>query len=197
MIKTDDWQPVRGSVSLYRRVLGEAAEALHPTVRAMHCGQGDVHVTGRLRVQRGGGLAGRLVGAFLGLPAADGAVPTSLWITRAGNAERWVRTFGAGRPMRSWQQAGPPQTLIEHVGPLRFTFGLEVAEGGLRFVQGACYLVLGRLQLPLPTRLAPRVDALARPVGDRGVAVSVRVTTPLIGLLLGYAGVVTIVERRR
>lgn len=197
MIKTIDWQPACTPTSLYQRVLGEDADGLHPHVLALHCGPSDVHATGRLRVQRGRGLAGRLVGALLGMPATGGDVPTSLWISRHEETEHWVRQFDDRRPMRSWQRAGPPQTLVEQVGPLRFTFRLEVAEGGIGFTQRACHLVLGRLRLPIPTRLSPRVDAAARPTRDCGVVVSVRVASPLLGLLISYAGVVTIVERRR
>lgn len=77
---------------------------------------------------------------------------------------------------------------------MRLTFHLDVAAGALRFRQRGCHLVLAGVRVRVPSVLAPRVDAVALPTRDGGVAVAVRIASPLTDLLIAYAGVVEIVE---
>jgi hypothetical protein len=56
--------------SLYRRLLGDAWEALPPAVAAMHDVTGEGVASGRADIERGRGLLARLAAAVVGFPKA-------------------------------------------------------------------------------------------------------------------------------
>ena len=68
----------------------------------------------------------------------------------------------------------------------KFAIRLHVENGGLVYHQVGAALWRG--WVPLPAFLAPRVVGSEMPDGPDAVRVNVRVTIPLVGLLIAYEG---------
>jgi hypothetical protein len=171
-------------ISLHRRLLGAAFDELPPALRSFHeQGQGGT-ACGVMRVSRATGWLGRGVARVMRLPLAGDEVPLGLRVGVEGDRERWIRDLG-GRRIESVMEARDG-LLVEAFGPLRFGLKLLVAGNTLRF-EPVCWW-LGRL--PLPRRLAPRVEAVCEG-REKGWHVHVRIAAPVVGLLLAYEGEVT------
>jgi hypothetical protein len=179
---------------LYARLLGPAWHGLGEAVRRLHQGGAAVRAAGVFRVGRGASGPARLLARLAGLPAAGEAVDVRLTVVPRRGGEEWRRTF-AGRPLVSRQRAAPDGLLAEGMGPLELWFRLEAAGGALHYHTQAASLLLGPLRIPLPARLAPRVSAWERPLGDpRRLAVGVEVRLPTGELLVSYEGTLTVAE---
>ena len=174
---------------LYERLLGEAWGELDVPVRRLHergtgpCGEG-------LFVVRGGNIFARSLARVFRLPAGGEGVRVCLSVTQAGDgaAERWQRTFG-GRAFDTWQREGEGGLLAERAGPLELLFRLGVEGGALVYAPAGAALRVGRLRVPLPRSLAPRVEARERGADDgEGVHVRVSSAVPFVGLMLSYEG---------
>jgi hypothetical protein len=167
--------------SLYESVLGDRYQALPPILRRFHARDG-ASARGRLRVERGRGPIARLAGWIMSFPPPSEGVEVELRVAVEGGREIWTRHF-AGRPMvtRQWRDGA---CLVEAAGPSRTWFDLESEVDGMRFVQKRCTI----LGIPLPRMLAPHVHARARSRDDEGWEVEVRITLPVVGLLVEYAG---------
>lgn len=152
---------------------------------------------GRMRVAHGTGVLSRLVATLLRLPRASAAAELQLTIARgADGVERWTRTFD-GVVVSTEQHTAGPGVIAERFGPLEFTFRVEPENGAERYRQTNARLsVLGRVYLPLPVVLAPRIDGLEQPTGPGAFSVQVRVTWPPAGLILQYDGDVHIEDHR-
>lgn len=179
--------PVRAR--LYERLLGEAWKDLDAPVRRLHergagpCGEG-------LFAVRGGNLFARALARLAGLPASGEAVRVCLSVTpeEGGEAERWHRTFG-GRVFDTLQREGAGRLLAESAGPVELMFRLGVERGALVYAPAGAALRVGRLRVPLPRALAPRVEARESAAEDgEGVHVRVSSNAPLVGLMLSYEG---------
>ncbi|HEX8285318.1 MAG TPA: DUF4166 domain-containing protein [Pyrinomonadaceae bacterium] len=175
---------------LYERLVRERWGDLDERVRSLHaCGR----ATGKFAVRRGEGRVARVVARLLGLPLAGEAVPLLLTVTpEATGGERWRRAFD-GRDFVTVQSEHAGSLLAERTGPFELLFRLTVEGGALAYRREGAALRAGRLRLRLPRSLAPSVEALERADG-RGVRVSVRVTAPLVGLLIEYEGLVRMEE---
>ncbi|HVF45379.1 MAG TPA: DUF4166 domain-containing protein [Pyrinomonadaceae bacterium] len=175
---------------LYERLLGDAWGELDGPVRRLHergagpCGEG-------LFAVRGGNFFARGLARLFGLPAGGESVRVRLSVTpeEDGAAERWHRTFG-GRAFDTLQREGEGRLLAERAGPFELLFRLSVERGALVYAPAGAALRAGRLRLPLPRSLAPRVEARERGAGDGGddVFVSVSSNAPVVGLMLSYGG---------
>jgi hypothetical protein len=177
----------------YERLVGEGWGGLDEPVRRFHARAGGAaaRAAGTFAVRRGTGRAACTLARLLGLPEAGEAVPLLLSVTPHGGGERWRRRF-AGRDFVTEQHAHAGLLMAERVGPFELLYRLTAEGGALAYRQEAAALCAGRLRLRLPRRLAPRVEARERAgEGGRGVRVSVRVTAPLVGLLIEYEGLVT------
>jgi hypothetical protein len=173
---------------LYARLLADSWAGLAESVRGLHCTGAAVRGAGLMRVSRGTNWLARCLAALLRLPAAGVAVPVTLLITPTSDVEEWRRTF-AGRPMVTWQSPSPGGLLVERAGLAELCFRLEVRDGGLIYHPAGAALRLGRLRVPLPRWLAPSVEAHEAPAGQLGrTEVSVRVSLPVLGLLISYEG---------
>ena len=74
-------------------------------------------------------------------------------------------------------------------------FRLKVISGALHSEPAGSALCLGRLRLPLPLRLGPRVIASEQSVpGSDQIEVAVEVGLPLFGLLISYGGRLAVCE---
>ena len=178
-------------LGLYPQLLGDSWVGLAEGVRGLHCTGSAVHGVGFMRVTRGRNRLARWLASLLRLPAAGEAVPVTLVVTPSAAGEEWRRTF-AGKPLVTRQWLGPDGILVERAGLAEIRFRLEVRDGGLVFHQTGTTLRLGWLRFPLPRWLAPTVAARETPAGPSGgTAVSVRMTLPILGLLISYEGLIT------
>ncbi|AWH54173.1 saccharopine dehydrogenase [Stenotrophomonas sp. ESTM1D_MKCIP4_1] len=172
--------------SLYQRVLGDAYAQLPDAVQALHAPGAARHWQGSAKVQRGGGLLSRLVGALFGFPAAGEQVPVSVEFVPEAGGERWTRTF-AGRRFSSLQTEGRGRDealLVERFGVV--SVGLAVVMEGRRL-----QLVPRRwslLGIPLPRALLPGDQSFEYEEDGRFVF-DVEIGTPVIGRIVHYRGV--------
>lgn len=185
---------IDASAGLYRRVLGVAWNELHPSVRRFHSDGQPLQATGVFQIRHGKNRVARWATWIGGLPAAGEAVAVRLAVIPCGDGETWSRHF-ANRPMLSVQSRRSNGLLAEGMGPMEIRFRLEVIDGSLIYHPAGAALRLGPLRLPLPRWLAPNVSAWEKPLDDpRYIQVLIEVKSPLLGLLVSYGGVVTIVE---
>jgi hypothetical protein len=113
-------------------------------------------------------------------------------VTPTERGERWHRTFGAS-PIISEQSAGVDGLMIERMGMTEVRYRLEVAGGALYYRQAGTALRLGPIRLPLPRWLAPQIAARESAMPDeKSTHISVKVTLPLVGLLVSYKGYIEI-----
>ena len=187
-----DYQPGAGP-GLYPRLLGDAWREVHPDVRSLHLDGSQLQARGVFRVRHGTGWLSRLLLPLLRLPAASEAAEVRLTITAIGRGERWHRTFG-GRPMVSTQVERVGGTLGERVGLTEIRFQLRAEDGALRYATVGAAVCVGPVVIPLPSCLAPRVDAWETPAANGGTHVKVVISLPGGGLLISYEGAIERVE---
>jgi hypothetical protein len=192
-LKTETCEPLkteaRASAGLYERLLGDAWRRLDEPVRRLHergsgpCGEG------LFAVRRGRNFIARALARLTGLPARGEGVRVCLSVTMLeGGGERWHRTF-EGRSFDTSQHEGEGGLLAERAGPVELLFSLSEEGGALVYRQAGAVLRVGRLRVPLPRPLAPRVEARERGADDRmGVNVYVSASAPLLGPMLSYEG---------
>ncbi len=179
---------------LYERLVGAGWERLDEAVRRFHPTGASLRAAGTFAVRRGRGRLSGLLARLMSLPESGEAVPLLLRVTPRAGGERWRRSF-AGRDFVTEQDAGARSLLVERAGPVEMLFRLKVEGGALVYGHAGTALRAGPLRVPLPRRLAPRVEASERAgAGGRGVRVSVCVTAPLVGPLIRYEGSVKTVE---
>jgi hypothetical protein len=175
---------------LYRRILGDAWSALARPLQVMH--DGVAAADGRAIVERGQGACARLLGWLIGFPRAGQDVPVSVAFRFASGREYWRRTFGDAAPdtkrarFSSVQEQGRGRfdmLLCERFGPLAFGLALVVDEDRLRLVLRGWSL----LGLPLPSRLAPRIEAREF-AADGRFNFHVEINHPMLGLIVRYRG---------
>lgn len=173
---------------LYARLLGDSWAKLAAAVRDMHHDGLAARGAGFMRVSWGANRLARWLAALLRLPAAGKAVAVTLVITPSADGEEWRRTF-ANNFLVTRQWPGSDGLLAEQVGLIELRFRLEVRDGGLVYHPAGAALRLGWLRASLPRRLAPTVTARESPAEAPGLTVvSVRVSLPILGLLISYEG---------
>jgi hypothetical protein len=172
---------------LFPRLLGDSWPLLPDEIQRMHaCGE-PLQATGKFYVRHGRWPAA-WIGWIMGMPAAGETVELTLKVTKQDSAELWERSF-AGRPMVSRQSAGADGLLIERVGMTEVYFRVTVADGGLHLQSIAAAACLGRLRIPLPGFLAPRISARESVHEETGeIEVFVEVRLPILGQLITYGG---------
>jgi hypothetical protein len=148
--------------------------------------------SGWFDVRHGTTRAARALAWLLGLPAAGARVPVRLVVTRRRGVERWHRTF-AGRDFVTYQRRTADGLMAERAGLFELLFRLDERNGVRRYRQVGFAFRLGPLCVPLPRRLSPRVVARERVSADGSrISASVRVSAPLVGLLIAYGGCVEV-----
>ena len=177
---------------LYERLVREAWGGLDESVRRFHvCGDSGARAVGTFTVRRGTSRAARLLARLLRLPQSGEAVPLLLSVTPREGGERWHRSFAGVDFITEQREHEGGLLLAERAGPFETLFRLAADGGALAYRSEGVAVRAGHLRLQLPRRLAPRVEASERACVDgAGVRVSVRVTAPLVGLLIEYEGLV-------
>lgn len=174
--------------ALYPRLLGASWDKLAPAVQRAS-GHGAVFsATGTFRISPPQNALGRLMARWLRLPPPAEAAPAELRIERDGDRETWRRLLN-GRPLVTVQRRDRHGRMVETFSGLELRMRVEVEDGGLVFRQAGAAVMRGRV--PLPRFLAPKVEAREMPHGPDGIQAIVRVTMPLVGLLIAYDGWMT------
>ncbi len=170
-----------GTTPLYRRVLGSRFSKLPAAVRTLHDVGGASVWLGCADVVRGGNAFARALATLFALPPHGSDQPLCATFTPREGTEVWSRVFGR-RTFRSVQSEGAG-TLIERVGPVCFTFTLDIIDDALQ-------LRLQRLHVfgvPMPRALHPCVET--RETGNASrYQFDVKSSLPVIGLLVHYRG---------
>ena len=168
---------------LFQRVLGPGWARLPEAVREGHEVWDRRAFTGRARIDRGGGLAARLIAALFRFPSASEDAPVRVKMERRGEGEKWTRVF-AGKTFTSRLTPAGRDRVFERFGPFRFELDLPMEDGALRFVVRRGWL----LGVPLPARLLPVSNSKEREAEGR-FHFDVALHAPLgLGLIVRYRG---------
>lgn len=170
--------------TLYRQLLGEAFDSLPPVLRRFHDREAGSTACLTLRVSHGRGWLCRAAAALGRLPRQSDGTSGRLQVVTRGDCEHWIRDMG-GRRIETLQRS-QDGLLVEKTGLLRLGFRLYGDGEGMRLTSVRGWF----LGLPMPSRLTPRVTAVARGQQDAWL-VDVRIELPMVGLLMQYEGKVT------
>lgn len=165
---------------LYECVMGPRYAALPEALREMHRIHADGGASGEAIVERGRGIAARLIAWVMRFPPAGKHSLHVAFSERAG-VETWTREFGPHSFTSHLSERDGE--LVERFGPLLFRFDLPSDEHGLSMeIRGwSC------LGIPLPMALAPR--SRAREWQENGrFRFDVPIALPLVGLVVHYTG---------
>jgi hypothetical protein len=176
---------------LYSEVLGRDWPALAENIRCAHAT--GTEMNGVFRITYGMGWAAKQLARRSNLPQTAEAADTRLKIVAEDAGERWERQFD-GKAFMTRQWKGKDGVLVERFGEWELRFKLRVQEGNLFYDQAGARLCLGALHIPMPLVCAPRVVAKETQDGAARVRVSVRVTLPVVGLLIAYEGYLNVKE---
>jgi len=175
-------------------MLGSEWPRLPEAVRRAHSTGSGLTARGSFRIERGAHPLAAVVARLLRLPGPTPAATVQLRVAPDGDGEAWIRRMDGDRLVTRQRSAGPG-LLAERIGAIEFQFRLDVSAVGLVYRQQAALLAIGSRGVPLSARLAPRVEATEEALDRTSTRVSVRVTLPLIGLLVAYAGTMDFGER--
>ena len=170
---------------LYRRVLGARYDEMPAPLRHMHDVRDRRAARGRASVERGKGVAARLIAWAFRFPRAGADVPVEVTLTARRGGEVWERRF-AGRKMVSIQEAGRGAMdglLIERFGPFAFSMTVTVVDGRLRLDLRDGWLI----GIPLPRLIHPHITAFEHDADGR-FNFHVDLGLPLVGRIVRYIG---------
>ena len=177
------------SAPLYKRILGEAWDALPASLAALHnLAAKELKAEGMARVETGKHPIARLLAALYGFPHAGERVPVKVTFHQIDGGELWQRDF-AGRKFSTFQSEGrgyADKLLVERFGPVSFWMALVLKQGELHYVIRR-WSVFG---IPLPRAFAPNASAYEFADGD-DFHFHVEVKHWLMGQLVKYEGKLT------
>jgi hypothetical protein len=180
------------SVPLYKRILGEAWEALPAPIATLHnIMSKERKAEGTARVETGKHPFARLLAALYGFPRTGEHVPVKVSFHRKDSGELWERDF-AGRRFSTFQFEGDgyaDKLLLERFGPVTFWMALVLKEGKLHSITRR-WSVFG---IPLPLAFAPKASVYEYADGD-DFFFHVEVRHWLMGLIVRYEGKLQIVN---
>jgi hypothetical protein len=144
------------------------------------------HFDGEASVERGSGLAARLVATLFGFPAATPSIAVSVRKEKTAAGEDWTRRFGKKSFVShlSRRDGDEPGVLHERFGPFSFRLRLRADNGRVEWpVEG--WRLLG---VPMPRLLMPK-SATSESVGADGrFRFDVGISVPLVGPVIRYRG---------
>ena len=175
-----------GSAPLYKRILGEAWDALPAPLAAMHnVLSKEQKAEGIARVETGKNVFARLLAALYGFPRAGEQVPVKVTFQQRDDGELWERDF-AGRKFSTFQSEGrgyADKLLVERFGPVIFWLALVWKQGELHVVTRR-WSIFG---IPLPLAFSPNASVYEYADGD-DFCFHVEVKHWLMGLIVRYEG---------
>ena len=167
-------------------------ETMSPDVAA--AGGVRVRCVGSFSIRRGTNPIARLLARQLRLPPEIDDVPTTLRIAGQNGMERWERVFGKTLLVTT-QRLDDDGLMIERFRFLELMYRVDRQPDCVRHLQVGAALRCGRLRVPLPRLLAPSVVGSETATGvPKQIRVQVDVRLPIVGVLLSYDGVVTMLE---
>lgn len=166
---------------------GPAFAQLDPRLQRLHTDGGSLRGTVTVGFGRGiGRLLGIRLARRLGIGAAEGALPFRVAIHSTATELHWYRSFGAGAMFAStFTPVGqyPAGYWVERSGALRLHLGVDIVDGAWHWRQRGARLH----GIPIPAWLLPRSVASKRIEGG-AYCFDVRISLPLVGTVLSYAG---------
>jgi uncharacterized protein DUF4166 len=183
--------------SILGHLLGAGTAGLPGAVLRFHASSHDSFGTGTFEVEQAKSRAGRVVARAMRLPRATGLTAVTLSICRGAHAddclaESWRRTFDDEVLASSLTTDG--QHLLERIGAIELCFTLDVGGQRVRFRHVGTRLRIGSLRVRIPLAMSPTIAASVGAIGGR-IDVSVRISAPILGTLLHYAGQLTSSEQ--
>ena len=176
---------------LYPQVLGKGWLALAPSIRSAHSVGRET--SGVFHISHGTSWLARQLARWSDLPPPSSSAETQLKIVSEAPGERWERRFAA-KFFTTRQWLGSDGLLVERVGEWELHFQLRVNDGSLFYDQTSARLCVGKWSMPMPLACAPRVSACEIQDGATRVRITVKVTLPLIGILISYEGYLNVKE---
>ena len=169
---------------LFRRVLGDAFDALPARLRALHDiapGQRSAW-RGEAAIARGRNPLARLCALATRLPPANERAPTVVEFVATADAETWRRDFDGAPMVSRYRRRGG--LLCERLGLVEFAFALRIEAGEILWTTAGVRL-FGLL--PLPAAWFAGVRCRERERNGR-YEFLVEATLPLAGPLVRYEG---------
>jgi hypothetical protein len=180
------------SIPLYKRILGEAWDALPAPIAELHnLTTKEQKAEGIARVETGKYIFARLLAALHGFPRTGEHVPVKVSFQRRDDGELWQRDF-AGRKFSTFQSEGrgyADQLLVEKFGPVTFWMALILKQGKLHSVTRR-WSVFG---IPLPLAFAPNASVYEYADGN-DFCFHVEVKHWFMGLLVRYDGKLQVIK---
>lgn len=170
---------------VYRRVLEHRYRDLAKPLQDLHEVTDTHRYSGRSRVERGKNPLAWLIATITGFPKAGQDLPVEVELSVENRVETWTRRFN-GKKFVSTQEYGMGRyegLVVEWFGPM--AFGLALVEEDRHL-----YLLMRRWDIfgiAMPKFLAPRIVAFEHAARDR-FNFSVKLSLPLIGLIVAYRG---------
>ncbi len=167
--------------SLYRRVLGEAFEALPAPVKALHDVCISAEFTGPAEVIAATHMIAKIIAWTTGFPTRSYRCKVRVRIDVDADGETWHRDFD-GHRFHSRLYETQCQ-LVEQLGAHRITFHL-ITDSTQLIMQPIAWKTLG---IPLPRFLWPSISARETEV-DGKFHFDVATAFPIIGSVIHYRG---------
>ncbi len=176
-------KPIEVNVNILKHCLGQEYSKLSPLIQRAHIGK--VKLQGQAKIERGNSLANILCW-LTGMPASADQAEFIVMGEHLEQGIIWNRLIN-GKAMNSWF-ALQDKSLVEKLGFIHMYLQLSVSpEGSLVYS-----LFKTRFWgIPIPRFLSPNVIAVEGQENDAYVF-EVRVTMPVIGLLIQYAGTLSL-----
>jgi len=180
---TTQIQEISAPLPFFRRLLGDAYDALPPAVRQAHEVHGVLVLEGTADAASPDRLLGTWIARLFRLPRSGSNMPVRVEMrSEDGGSETWTRIY-PGVTMRSNLRNADSKThqLTEVLGPLSIRLRWTPSERGL-------------LGCPLPNFLRPRSHASETVGADGQFHFDVPIALPLIGTIVHYKGSLKPVE---
>jgi len=175
---------------IYENLLGPTFASLGMQLQRFHGARAPIEVEGSFSVVRPAGAFRNWVADREGFPRATDAIGVHLRVEPLSGQERWLRRFGTTTlTSTQWATNG---LLAERLGIVTLYMRVEEDAGAL-LIRSVRSTALG---LPLPPFLSPRVAATGHDT-PQGIRIRVRLELAPLGVLVEYAGVVSIVDRAK
>jgi saccharopine dehydrogenase-like NADP-dependent oxidoreductase len=177
---------------LFRRLLGNAYDALPPAIRQAHEVHGVLVLEGKADAARPGHVLGALIARLFRLPRPGSNMPVRVEMrSEDDGSETWTRLY-PGVTMRSNLRNADPRThqVDEILGPLSIRLQWKPTERGLQLETLSARL----FGCPLPGFLRPRSHVSETVGADGQFYFDVPIALPLIGTIVHYRGSLKPVE---
>ena len=172
-------------LGLFPRVLGRDWDALPDVVKRGHELEPEFHGRGTFTIVHGESWLLRVAARVMGMPPAGDAIATRLDVVSDDDELVWRRDFGGSR-MDSRMYETDGRRIAERRGLVELCMRVTVEERAIVYRSDGARLRLGRVRVPLPSWLAPRIEGR---VWEDGAAMRTRIRIDSwMGPLVTYEG---------